>query len=209
MAAILGLTVAVSLGTASVAAALVTDNMFPTANTANDCYDQDPEDFGNAACRTDNANTYYYMDSAGAYELESPDRNAVYQAMGYDYAPTDLYIVYDDTPTFSGTGETDIIYQEGRVDTMPPNVLGVTWCNDAAGPISDECDQQYVRIRGNGTYDRGLACHETGHAVGLQHGYLSSPRLSNSDSRLGCLVTEPSDGAPLGSHNRDMINATY
>ncbi|MCY9787932.1 hypothetical protein KIK06_29050 [Nocardiopsis sp. EMB25] len=210
MAAVLSLSVVATLGTAGVATALVTDNMFPTANTPNDCWNQNPKDYlRNVPCRTDNANTYYYMDSAGAFELETPDRNAVYQTMGYDYAPTDLYIAYDDTPVFSGTGETDIIYQEGRVKDVPPNLMGLTWCNDAAGAISDECDQQYIRIRGNGTYNRGIACHETGHSVGLQHGGLSSPQLSNYDSRLGCLVFDQSENASLGSHNHDIINATY
>ncbi|NYH55360.1 hypothetical protein HNR06_004949 [Nocardiopsis arvandica] len=211
MAAVLGLTMVVSLGTAGIAAALVTDNMFPTANTPNDCWNQDPGDIynNNVPCRTDNTNTYYYMDSADAFELESPDRTAVIQTMNWDYGPTDLYIVYDSDPAFSGPAETDIVYQEGRVGNLPPNIVGVTWCDDAAGAISDECDQQVVRIRGYGTYDRGLACHETGHAVGLQHGALSSPQLSNQNSRLGCLVTDPPSGAGLGSHNSDMIDATY
>ncbi|MGW5875729.1 hypothetical protein ACWFMI_04120 [Nocardiopsis terrae] len=209
VAMVASLVMAASLCAAGVSWAAITDSMFPTANTPNDCWNQNPEAWDNVPCQTDNASVYYYMDSADAFELERPDRDAVIDTMNYDYRPTDLTVTYDSTPSFSGTAETDIIYQEGRVSTKPPNVMGLTWCNDATNGWSVECDQQYVRIRGNGVYDRGIACHETGHAVGLQHGGLSSPKLSNSDYRLGCLVNEPSDNASLGSHNRSMINSTY
>lgn len=56
----------------------------------------------------------------------------------------------------------------GQPSNLPSSADGVTWCNDAVNGSTYGCDQQYVRIRGCGTYARGLACHETGHAIG-QH----------------------------------------
>ncbi|MFL1431847.1 MULTISPECIES: hypothetical protein [unclassified Nocardiopsis] len=196
-----------SLGVAGVAWAAVTDNMFPTANTLGYCYNQSPG-VNHFPCQTDNRDVYYYMDSNGEYELETVDRNNVQSVMRNEFAPTDLRIYYDSTPVFSGSGETDIIYQEGSTG-MPSSVDGMTWCNDAVDNKPLACDQQYIRIRGNGSYTYGLTCHETGHAVGLQHGDVSSPRLSRTDSRLGCMVTPVGSGAKLGSNNIENINATY
>ncbi|MET9768045.1 hypothetical protein [Streptomyces sp. NPDC006415] len=68
---------------------------------------------GSVNCLTDNATVYYYIDSGGAFELETPDRNAVKAAMSNEYAPTQLVIHYHTNPVFSGRGETDIVYQEG------------------------------------------------------------------------------------------------
>ncbi|MET8538635.1 hypothetical protein ABZV67_45025 [Streptomyces sp. NPDC005065] len=146
------------------------------------------------------------MDSGGEYELESPDRLAVTTTMGNEFSPTDLVIQLDSSPVFSGSGETDIIYQEGSTN-LSENVIGVTWCNDAVGD-GIRCDQQYIRIRGNGTYDTSVACHETGHAVGLVHGDGANPRLGNEDSRLGCMIKDGWNN-DLGSNNTGNINKVY
>ncbi|GAA2690424.1 hypothetical protein GCM10010400_64480 [Streptomyces aculeolatus] len=204
-------------GTAALAAAFLfmvtavawgaaTDNMWPTANQGGICRDDPDGGDGVLSCQTDNEALYYYMDSSGTYELESPDRTTVSNMLRDEYAPTDLARHYDSNPQFSGTSETDIIYQEGSTN-LPSSSDGVTWCNDAAD--NRRCDQQYIRIRGNGNYTPGLSCHETGHAVGLTHGRQASPLLSNDDSRLGCLRTPTRFDAVLKANNRENINATY
>ncbi|MEE1942427.1 hypothetical protein V1L54_24000 [Streptomyces sp. TRM 70361] len=199
------LTVGVGAGTAWAA---VTDNIFPTSNAWGTCSNDPDGGDGDVTCLTDNSQLTYYMDSSGTYELESPDRTAVRSTMNNDYAPTDLSVSYDSSPAFSGNAETDVVYQEGSTN-LPSSADGVTWCNDAVDNDALECDQQYVRIRGNGHYTRGLSCHETGHAVGLLHGNQAYPALSKTDSRLGCMVTPVGAGTGLGSNNRDNINSMY
>ncbi|MET8056528.1 hypothetical protein [Streptomyces microflavus] len=164
---------------------------------------------GSVNCLTDNATVYYYMDSSGAFELETPDRNAVKSTMSSEYAPTQLVIHYHTNPVFSGRGETDIVYQEGSKN-LSENSLGVTWCNDGSDPdlAKFECDQQYVRIRGNGVYDTSIACHETGHAVGLVHGANASPSKGNEDPKLGCMIRTGWNN-DLGANNVTNINAVY
>lgn len=188
----------------------VTDNIVPIlagpGNTERCTNDPDGGD-GSVNCLTDNEIVYYYMDSNGEYELESPDRSAVTGALRNEYSPTQLVIHYDSSPKFSGSGETDIIYQEGSTN-LDSGTVGVTWCNDAAGTYSYECDQQYIRIRGNGAYDLSVACHESGHAVGLTHGRDAYPSLDNEDPRLGCMIATGYE-ENLGSNNVANINSVY
>lgn len=193
------LTVAVGIAWAA-----ATDNMFPTGNTTGSCVTG-----MNAynTCQTDNAAVTYYMDSGGEYELEAVDKEVVRATMASQFAPTDLSISYDSSPVFSGSGETDIVYQEGSTG-LSDSIDGMAWC-DAKGSGVYGCDQHYVRIRGNGYYDRSMVCHETGHAVGLQHGDLSSPTLARNDPRLGCMKTPSGGTTTLGASNVENINATY
>lgn len=190
---------------AGVAWAAATDNMFPTSHTGGTCWTGMNTGY---PCQTDDKEVYFYMDSNGEYELEGVDRTTVNNAIDGEYRPTDLAFHYDSSPVFEGSGETDIIYQEGSTG-LSDSAAGTTWCN-AKGGDGKDCDQQYIRIRGNGYYTYARVCHETGHAVGLQHGDNASPQLNkHTDTRLGCLLT-PSDGHPdLGANNRENINATY
>ncbi|MFJ6988659.1 MULTISPECIES: hypothetical protein [unclassified Streptomyces] len=188
-----------------VSQAAVTDNMWPTANLGGSCHDRADGTDGTLACQTDNATVTYYMDSGGADKLESDDRSIVSNMLTSQYAPTDLTITYDSTPSFSGASETDIVYQESSTN-VASSVNGVTWCNDAADTL--RCDQQYIRIRPT-HYSPGLSCHETGHAVGLTHGNSASPKLSKTDVRLGCLQTPVEFASSLGANNKENINATY
>ena len=189
---------------AGVGWAATTDNMFPTGATNGYCITGFGEGY---PCQTDNKDVYFYMDSYGEYELEAIDKEIVNDAIDGEYRPTDLAFHYDSTPVFSGSGETDIVYQEGSTG-LPDSAAGITWC-DAAGGDGVDCDQQFIRIRGGGYITYAISCHETGHAVGLQHGEYSSPRLLNSDSRLGCMVTPAEGHNSLGANNRENINATY
>lgn len=160
-------------------------------------------------CRTDNNFLTYYMDSSGTYELESIDRTEVSSVMNSQYDTTDLIVSYDASPVFSGAGETDVIYQEGSTG-LPTTADGVTWCNDPTDGTTYLCDQQYIRIRGNGLYENsGLVCHETGHSVGLLHGAQSAPVTLNTSADLGCMQNPVFDGTPLGANQRDYVNGAY
>jgi len=190
---------------AGVAWAAATDNMFPTGRTTISC----TTGLGNGGypCQTDNKDVYFYMDSAGDNKLEAEDRSTVNRSIDGELRPTDLAFHYDSTPVFSGAGETDIVYEESS-SGLSDSAAGTTWCN-AKGGDGYDCDQQYIRIRGAGYYTYARVCHETGHAVGLQHGNNSSPQLSKTDSRLGCMITPSNGHNALGANNRDNINAAY
>ncbi|MFC6704401.1 hypothetical protein [Flexivirga alba] len=153
---------------------------------------------------TDNNQVYYYMNSSGSLELEAGDKSVVRNMLASQYSPTDLQIYYDSTPKLTGTGETDILYQEGDV---PGSYNGYTWCDDPVATYV--CDQTVVRIEGGGYYKPGLSCHETGHAVGLTHGADAYPRRNQRDSILGCMETPTDDLTPLGANQRNNINAYY
>ncbi|MGW0712321.1 hypothetical protein ACWD4G_41340 [Streptomyces sp. NPDC002643] len=182
--------------------AAVTDNLVPTNNYNTGCLNGMSS---NSVCRTDNKDVTYYMDSGGSDKLEDIDRQNVKVVMAQEYAPTDLTITYDSTPTWSGDAETDIYYAEA---TVPGSDEGLTWCNDNS-PGGFKCDQQYIRIEGGGQYTPGLVCHETGHAVGLLHGSDASPALPNQDPRLGCMKKSVDFADGLGANNREQINANY
>ncbi|MFJ6686824.1 hypothetical protein [Streptomyces werraensis] len=176
-----------------------TDTMVPTQNYGNYC--------GNAnVCQTDNRDLTYYMDSGGTYELELIDRDFVRTAVSSDYGPTDLVISYDSSPSFSGSAETDHIWQEGSTG-IASDAVGMAWCDDSVSGWS--CDQHYIRIRGNGYYTSSTTCHEMGHGVGLVHGTQAYPQRSNADvAAMGCMTT-PSASGDLGTNNFNNINATY
>jgi hypothetical protein len=210
---VLALVSAWILATAGVASAEpVTDNIVPVGGFGAPACSADPDGGdGTVDCLTDNSHVYYYMDSSGEYELESRDRNIVTETLRDEFSPTDLAIHYDSSPVFSGSGETDIIYQEGSTN-LDADIDGVTWCNDSgegSGTYAAwECDQQYIRMRGNDEITHGLACHETGHAVGLVHGSAAYPSISDGNNSLGCMTT-PIETYDLGASNTESINDVY
>jgi len=159
------------------------DGIIPTAN------DLSPNNqcvaglSSNEVCQTDNASVTYYMDSSGEFELETPDPSVVIAAIDNYRDDTDLTVTYDSSPTFSGAGETDIVYQEGDAG-FPDSVHGVTWCNDATNGTTWDCDQQYIRIRGNGRITPWTSSHETGHAVGMLHPEEWAPVFGNCSSAI-------------------------
>jgi hypothetical protein len=189
------LAVVAALATAGAAVATHVDSMMPTVNYHPSCIDGSP---GDPFCQTDNADLTIFRQSS----LTSTGKSNIAAMLNREYAPTDLAVIYASTPSYSGGAETDIIYQQG---TVPGTDTGLTWCNDAVS--STKCDQHYNRFD-SASPGQGIACHETGHAVGLTHGQQAYPQLSNEDSSLACMKKSAST-SDLGTHNTNMINATY
>jgi hypothetical protein len=184
-----------ALAAATAAFATHVDNMFKTANYNPDCRDGSP---GDPFCQTDNDFVTVFRQGS----LSSTGKANIKAAIDDEYRPTDLSWSFVSNPSYSGSAETDIIYQEG---TVSGTADGIAWCNDAVS--STKCDQHYNRFD-SASPGKALACHETGHAVGLTHGQQASPQLSNGDNSLGCMTT-PVETSNLGTHNTNMINATY
>jgi len=188
------------------------DSMVPTQTYRPFCYGTGMEDA--MVCQTDNVNVYWYADSGNPGELEANDRQSLQNMLSNQYAPTDLIMHYDSTPVFSGTAQTDIIYQEAESALpLPSGYRGWTWCNADVGTEAYKCDQQFVRIAspdGYRLFNGGIACHETGHAVGLLHGNDAYPTLDPADGRLGCMMNGVYE-LPyyLGSDQSHQIDLTY
>jgi hypothetical protein len=202
LAAVTFVTVAV---TAGVAWAAYTDNMYPTQYEQTACFSESGGD-GQVSCQTDNSALTYYPDESGGNALEANDRTIVHNVLSNVYGPTDLAVSYDSTPSYSGSAETDIIFEESSTG-LSSSAAGMTFCNNAADTL--RCDQQYVRILPGGYYTPGRVCHETGHSVGLLHGSSASPRKANTDRQLGCMRTPSGDDDVLQANNIENINATY
>ncbi|MFB7419401.1 hypothetical protein ACFC1L_32890 [Streptomyces sp. NPDC056210] len=184
------------------------DNMFKTDRTDWSCADD------SYFCRTDNG----YLTFAIEPGMTDAGDSDVREVLRDEYGPTDLER-HEQTGSeveYNGSTETDIIY-DWEDPNLPAGVTGSTWCNDAASAY--ECDQHYISFdnMGGGSANpwKAVVCHETGHAVGLTHGYESSPFHFQDDPALGCMRThamttdEQLSWTNLGSHNVGQINGTY
>lgn len=175
------------------------DNMYPTLNAEWPCLDYSAHGH---FCQTDNKDLSVWMQGS----LTSAAKSTIKSRLSNQYAPTDLVVSYPSSASYTGSSETDIVYQQST-SGMSGTTIGFTWCDDAVSPSS--CDQQYVRFRYD-SIDAELACHETGHAVGLTHGRQASPAVSQTNSALGCMETpDYGNRTGLGSNNIAEINATY
>jgi len=192
---VLAVGTAVALIAATAALGTHVDSMMPTANYHPSCIDGNP---GDPFCQTDNADLTVWREGS----LTSTGKANIASVLNNEFAPTDLVVIFASTPSYSGSAETDIIYQQGSV---PGTDIGLTWCNDAV--TSTKCDQHYNRFD-SASPGTAIACHETGHAVGLTHGQQASPQLSNEDTSLQCM-RKSAPTSNLGTHNTGMINVTY
>ncbi len=146
------------------------DNLVPNGYTYAPCQNQ-TLNTSSIVCQTDNGGVSVYITSSVSVAME--DR--VRATLDGSYDPiSGISIAYVTTPSYSGSSETDIVYQQG---SMPaPNLAGVYWCDDAVDGYLYKCDQGYVRFVTSTTYERrALTCHETGHAFGLLHGSQADP----------------------------------
>jgi hypothetical protein len=210
IAAVLLSVVAVLAPGQASAAAPDYDGIYPTDRYKPHCADLGGDPTSAATvCLTDNSALYYYADSSGWGKLEDADKLHLWTMLYDEFEPTNLSVAYDYTPIFSGGSETDVVYQESSKN-LDGGAVGIMWCNDRVNGNDWRCDQAYVRIEGHGWYqNHGVTCHETGHAVGLVHGAEAAPKLSQQDSRLGCMVTNMQPPSSLGTNNRQFINAVY
>ncbi len=190
------------------AAAVAIDFIVPTGYISCAQYPASgPDTYNIGICRTDNRNWTYYMDSAGEFELESEDKQAAILGMASWESVTVMNPNLDETPVFSGPGETDVVFQEGVVPGFE-SFGGLTWCQDRTDGTTWECDQHYVRIRGAGIYNRWFVAHETGHALGLTHGPQANPPTSGTASIMGIMTTGALPSS-IGSTAAAQVNGFY
>ncbi|MGQ0846596.1 MAG: hypothetical protein ACT4QF_20935 [Sporichthyaceae bacterium] len=153
IAGLSALVVAVPLASPAHATHYDFQNLVPTAVYAPTCIN-DVASADGPVCRTDNNTLTWFADRTGpSFELETSDFNVIVNVMDTDYETSDTGLSVSNTtsPSYSGGTETDIIYQESN-QSIPSNLDGMTWCDDAVDGTSHECDQQYVRIRDSGHY---------------------------------------------------------
>jgi hypothetical protein len=197
---------AVAVGT-SVSAAFAhhanVDNMYKTANAQWTCSN------GSFFCRTDNSSLFWAAENS----VSDEGRANIQWWMEAILEPTDLTVT-EELPVYTGSAETDIIFRV--VPMLPGEAWGMTWCQDAVSTA--RCDQHYMDFSAQRLLEFGFAatppasliCHETGHAIGLTHGYDAAPRISDLDGNLGCMMTPfPIDLWDLWGHNIGQINAQY
>ncbi len=178
------------------------DNMYKTANYSPNCVDGGNSTPGASTfCQTDNSTLTVFRESS----LSVSGKSNIAFVLNNSFDPTDLNVTIESSGTYSGSSETDIIYQK-RTD-IPGTSRAIAWCDDAV--TTTKCDQHYVAFdeASPPTY---RICHETGHAVGLTHGEHASPVRDNDDPGLDCLEA-PSVGSSgvIGFHSSTLINDTY
>lgn len=189
---------ALSVVVASLGIANHYDSMYRTGNSDWNCTDGLRK-----FCQTDNATLTVHRGSS----LSSAGKENIRATLDDSYNTTALNVSYHSDPVTSGSAETDIMYRVAPSD-VPSGAVGIAWCDDAVESlVPTRCDQHYVSFEYNPGIN--LACHETGHAVGLTHGAGASPAVSNSAESLRCMRTPLTTDRWLGSHNADQINATY
>lgn len=166
--------------------------------------------------KTDNANQVYDYQN-----LTSADYNAIQWVRVNVIDPTDI----DTSLVASSTPHTDVLVRDGAyvdycgIDWYQPNdpdggVVGLGRCLALVeGKLS--CDQHELRMNTNftsiaSTYDvRSLACHESGHTLGLMHRpYYADPLEKHFT--LSCMVTGyPKKSNTFDFHDGQHVNTNY
>jgi hypothetical protein len=181
------------------------DNMYKTVNASADCYSGNSYD--RISCQTDNADFTVWIHSP---TLSQADKDNIIAFLDLSLTTTNINVQYHANPVTSGAAETDLIYRQISTG-IPSGSLGVTFCDDAIS--NTKCDQHYINFTEDiTTVPRSLACHESGHAVGLLHGFNAEPQVPNDDPTLGCMGSGMPIGSLsqyLGTQNINMINGTY
>jgi hypothetical protein len=152
------------------------------------------------AGRTDNAALTVHKRSS----LSTTGKNNINLTLNGSYDTTDLNVSFHPTPTMTGSAQTDIIYGVNPDDVLV-GFIGSTWCDAVASDF--RCDQHFAKFEFNPS--RALACHETGHAVGLTHGSDADPQVSDNQPDFGCMRIPTSDNESLLVHNASQINFEY
>lgn len=198
LALALALAAGIMWAMAGFAAASHTDSMYKTMSNQVDCFDGTLT--GNRTfCQTDNLALTVWRENS----ITSVGKVNIGGMLDRQFRPTDLTVTFTANPAFVGDAETDVIYIHRDIPAA-----AIAWCNDAVSDI--RCDQHYNAFDTD-TPTPDVACHESGHAVGLTHGQDANPAVSNQDNLLGCLQTPIplTNTGQLGSHNSGQINGTY
>ena len=202
-----------TVGVQTANAATLSDNMVPTGHYSTHC-SNDTASADGPICQTDNATWSIHRQGS----VPSGDQAMIGVEISADYDPTDLEPSYTTASgvVYSGSGETDLIYQESVYQSgsshWSSGLIGETWCDDAVGGTSYKCDQSYVRFNSDYNLDYELICHETGHSVGLLHGSNSDGASLHDDSgaALGCMETpDTTNHDSLVYVETSEINSTY
>lgn len=178
----------------SPAYAIYVNNLMPTPEVPS-CRTAGPGPNG-VPCQSDNATVTYWMESPidKTTGTDSTAEAQINATMSGSYNGTDLNTAYDSTPVDSGTGETDIMYRHKIADFGDSSAVGYYFCNDVSGISNTKCDQGYINLKyitNTAAQMRALACHETGHAVGLVHPTESSPNKAPGDTQFECMMNAP------------------
>jgi hypothetical protein len=201
---------AVAMGSVALGATPATAHNYFGHSSFTDCDDigeVTSMDYG-TTCLADNANQYVY------YEL-GPMLTRATDATLYGSYDTTRINVFKDGGHYT---QTDAVYR--NEDRMPYELLGRAVCvNDVAG--TKRCDHFHVEYHSdrlnelgwnvdtsqNRTRLHALACHESGHTVGLLHGEDADPPIANNHEALRCMRTplvETDTG--VGAHNANHLN---
>lgn len=186
--------VVAATGWTSAAVADHVDSMYKTSRANYDCFDGTLR--RGALCQTDNAALTVYRQAS----VRASGKRNIRTTLNNSYDTTDLDVRFT-RPVYTGSAETDVIY---RVRDVPGTAVGITFCNDAV--TDTKCDQHYVTFQNQP--GRAIACHETGHAVGLLHPTDADPRRSEFNPRFRCMTNVPTSPF-LGLHNSRQIDSTY
>jgi hypothetical protein len=143
----------------------------------------------------------YQFDS----NLSAHMRSASDWTLVHSYNTTDLVV------SKFADGHRNDLNNHYAIGAMPsPGLIGYHDCVYWKSLSRTRCTHGHIRYENAGlsttTYERALACHETGHSVGLRH----KGTTANSQSIVRCVWTPvPTNDPYLGAHNVAHINGLY
>ncbi|MCU1496255.1 MAG: hypothetical protein JWM47_208 [Acidimicrobiales bacterium] len=135
-------------------------------------------------------------------------REATFATLFGSYDRTVLDVVY----IRDHRAHVDVAYMIKKLRDLPGRqVIGKADCRVWR---RHRCDHWHVYFDGGQIAGlsqpllKSLACHETGHTVGLTHGDMDSHGWAANDPRFWCMLYEPYPSG-LGEHNVRQINRFY
>jgi hypothetical protein len=163
---------------------------------------------GCAANAQDNSTMTWHRTSG----LSTAMRSAVAYALTYHVNPTDITVA---TEQATPDGNTDVVYYEadyannfcGFTWHSAGNLIGYTYCRTTSGANGGTCQgfniyiDQSWEVGTTTTLRRSMACHETGHSLGLMH-----PGTGIDQSTC---VSGPNSFVGYSSHEIGHINSFY